>query len=444
MKPSWSLVTALVSVAVSLPAVVRGQSPARPAPVPSAAALPRTAPTRRVYLPRAEQSLPPGSDVVLVTLPLMRLAPGETRFLEGRLAAWSDTPRPVEQKLAIDCGSPGVQIRSSRNHEGRDYPQVGDGYVRASGGRPVLTIVARYLFTAPRDAPRRADYSCTLRGEGGTNVPAAGLTAVRAVTDDGREVTGTWLEVVDEDKRGAHWVDMTSTQTAEHNCQPGDLYQRCQPRSCLSGDTDPIAQCQYVFPAIEPRSERILEMKAAKADLLPRWSPGGTATVYTDFELTSCYLQDNNRVSASCSPSVKPQAKRRRDNVHADVLYRLEVAELDATGKPDNCVGPNDSPRSPGWTYSPAPGHGFDRGDYARETIRDDAHHKKFYRQLIRRLSTNPECTRMLVRVYVRAARGHPIKLDANRITASGRHAAAFTNGIIWLATPERGAPVRP
>jgi hypothetical protein len=71
-------------------------------------------------------------------------------------------------------------------------------------------------------------------------------------------------------------------------------------------------------------------------------------------------------------------------------------------------------PAFQGWTFSPLPGSGYQGGDYRRETLRDDAHHQTFYRSLTRRLSSNPACTRLLVRISVRAGDGQPIKIDTN------------------------------
>ena len=92
--------------------------------------------------------------------------------------------------------------------------------------------------------------------------------------------------------------------------------------------------------------------------------------------------------------------------------------------------------------YYPAPGAGYRGGDYRRESITWGSHHKKLYSTLTRRTSTNPACTRLQVRVFVRAdyqsffglRLGQPIKIDTNRVDpASGRVQGTHTNGVIWL-----------
>jgi hypothetical protein len=73
-------------------------------------------------------------------------------------------------------------------------------------------------------------------------------------------------------------------------------------------------------------------------------------------------------------------------------------------------------------------------------------HHKKFYTQLSRRTSANPDCSRLLVRVYLKADYGairpdasgtwrrvgQPIKIDASRFDNDGFF-VTLSNGAIWL-----------
>lgn len=403
----------------------------------------QAATSRRVYLLadttlKMNRPVNAGYDPVPVPVKLVTLTvslkPGETRFLEGRLAARSNTTGTVEQRVWLDCfGNKGEKVYASRNHEGTDA-RAGDGYFLDILGRPVLTISVHYLLTAP-PVPGVVT-RCNLWGVANDSDWRSKLRALKTVKNAwGREITGTWLQVVNENKRGAHWVDMKSSVTSEFNCNPRDLYGRCQPRTCESNDSD--GQCQYIFPDVTPSSQRILEMKASKSDLLPGWRPGGTMTVYTDFELTTCPLNSAGQLSSSCNPNdeesdgkVREQAKRHGAN--AVVRYRLEVAEIDSTGSPANCAGPADSTKSPGWTFSPGPGAGTGFGNYKIETITDDAHHKKFYRSLTRRTSLNPECSRVLVRVFVEAIDGQPIKIDTSRVK-NGKVRSMHTNGIVWL-----------
>jgi hypothetical protein len=187
-----------------------------------------------------------------------------------------------------------------------------------------------------------------------------------------------------------------------------------------------------------------------KTDLRPDWRPGDTAIVYADFELTSCYLVNEKTIAEgnwTCnSEKVKEWAKD--SSIDAYVLYRLEVADIDSTGRADACYGPSDvsngsddASHAPGWTFWPVPGQGYNGGDYRRERISVGMHHKKFYTALKRKTSANPNCSRLLVRVYLKAHYrtlsthrfGQPIKIDTARVDARGRVKWTYANGAIWL-----------
>jgi hypothetical protein len=182
-------------------------------------------------------------------------------------------------------------------------------------------------------------------------------------------------------------------------------------------------------------------MKVHKRDLRADWRPGDTAIVSADFELTSCYLVKEKTMNAgewSCHQSIKTSAQDR--SIDAYVLFRLEVADIDSTGRPDACTSRGDAPEAPGWTFWPRPGRGHNGGDYRRERISYGMHHKKFYTQLSRRTSANPDCSRLLVRVYLQAdfawrfvRLGQPIKIDTARLRGPFVE-RTHANGAIWLA----------
>lgn len=377
----------------------------------------------------------------LASITFTGLAPGETRFLEGRMAARSTVDDRLDQHIELACRTDGLErIISARNHEGRKYNATGDSYVRDPFGEPVLTLHVRYLFRAPH-AAGLADYTCVLRGGNGSVDDRTGdLIALRSVRDSaGNEVTGTWLQSTNQNHQGAHWVDMFSNETSDFNCQPKDLYKRCQPRNCPSRDKN--GECQYVFPDREPTWVRILEMKVQKRDLRADWRPGDTAVVYADFELTSCYRINPESIAAdewSCYREIEPGAQDR--SIDAHVLFRLEVADIDSTGRADACIGFADASNAPGWTFWPRPAQGYNGGDYRRERISYRAHHKKLYTALARRTSSNPDCSRLLVRVYLKAdyafvswGLGQPIKVDTSRLK-EGFVQRTHANGSIWLA----------
>jgi hypothetical protein len=385
-----------------------------------------------------------GDPVELVSITFTGMAPGETRFLTGRMAALSEAEGRMWQYIELGCTPHGQErISSGRNHEGKFYGGTGDSYVRDADDRPVLTHHVRYLFRAPHTAGRW-DYTCALKaGKKALDGTNARLVALRSVIKEGRELTGTWLESTYRNRQGAHWVDMFSDETSDFNCQPSDLFRRCQPWLCESQDTD--NECQYIYPDEGPI--RILEMKVQKKDLRVDWRPEDYAIVYADFALTSCYLIRPKSIEDgkwSCNKFVEPRALD--SSVDAYVLYRLEVADIDSTGRPEACSGSADASKTPGWTFWPTPGQGYRGGDYRRERISLGMHHKKFYTQLSRRTSANPDCSRLLVRVYLKADYGairpdasgtwrrvgQPIKIDASRFDNDGFF-VTLSNGAIWL-----------
>lgn len=397
-----------------------------------------SATTTRVYLPTEELRLPHDGNTALIEFPLT-LQPGESQFIEARLAARSETIGNIEQRAFVRCfddaGRPiGPEVHASRNHEGTDYPGVTtDSYVRTTDDQRILSLTAHHLLTAPEDGTSPQRYKCTLFGGAGDQDRAGkSLVAIRSVKDHtGAELTGTWLEAPEGSTTGTQWVDMSSTETDEQNCQPTDLYERCQPRVCESNGT---GDCQYILPSADPSAVHILEAKIAKSHIHPGWAgDGGLATVFADFEMTTCY-----RGTKSCLDSVSRHGLPMNAAL-THVLFRLEVAEIDSSGRPDGCRGPADSSQAPGWTFHPPPGDGYEGGDYKRETIRDDAHHKKFYRAVTRQLSSDPECDRLLVRVYIEAEDGQPIKIDASRLS-NGVVSKTYTNAIAWL-TPTTTPP---
>lgn len=328
---------------------------------PGAAAAPRA--TLRTL--RSDRSLsarvwPHGRK--LLDLPRVRLRPGETRLIRGRLRARNLTGHVIGQKVGVGCGGrAGGTVVTTRNNEGR--------LTRYREGLGVLTIEVRYLLRADRGGW----YTCSLWGT------ALHRGSLVALARGGR----TSIEMREQPEAWQHFEDKCASSGRERTC----VY--LVPRS--GGGAEYPAQA-VVLDATLSRSIGIGSDEVVNGDEPARW-----LEYIADVEVTTCY-----RGTRSCVDRADRYGRSARSVVETR-------AEIEARNRLDD-AGPLGIPA--GGPEDPCAFRVL--GPARRTVITNGAHHRKIHHVLRVPLSADRRCEqRIAVRLSVRVVSGNPIKIEA-------------------------------